>query len=107
MERIMKSLAVILVSAMLACNALAAPKVTKKVPPDFPGEAVRASINNGVVHARMYIRPDGYVENVEILSAEPRRVFDKEVIRALREWKFEPTTQAQMFETRLIFRADE
>jgi protein TonB len=88
----------------LAISAHAAtPKVIKKVPPEFPGEAAKQSISSGTVKAKMSIDADGKVTDVEILEAQPRRVFDKAVTRALMEWKFEPSGEKQTHEVKLVF----
>jgi protein TonB len=40
--------------------------------------------------ARLQVDEKGLVTNVTIVEANPRRVFDREVIRALSQWKFKP-----------------
>jgi periplasmic protein TonB len=84
-----------------------APKVIKKVPPEFPREAAQQSIASGTVKAKMSIEPDGKVSAVEILEAQPRRVFDKAVTRALMDWKFEPSGEKQTHEVKLVFSNEE
>ena len=96
------------VTVLLALSASAnAPKVIKKVPPDFPREASQQSINSGVVKAKMNIDADGKVTSVEILEAEPRRVFDKAVSRALMDWRFEASGDKQTHEVKLVFKNED
>lgn len=85
----------------------AAPKVLKKVPPEFPAEATRKHINTGTVKAKLTIGADGKVIDVEILEAEPKRVFDRATIEALKEWRFEASADKQTHEVKLIFNNDE
>ncbi len=85
----------------------ASPKVTKKVPPEFPSEAVRRNINAGSVKAKLTIGADGKVIDVEILESEPKRVFDRVSIEALKEWRFEPGPDKQTHEVKLVFRNDD
>jgi len=89
---------------MLAVSAHAsAPKIVKKVPPEFPREAAAQSITSGTVKAKMNIDADGRVTGVEILEAAPRRVFDKSVTAALMEWRFEASGEKQTHEVKLVF----
>ncbi|MDM4767250.1 energy transducer TonB [Pelomonas sp. SE-A7] len=102
-----KRCAVALIGALLAVGAIAAPKVIKKVPPEFPREAAQKGIANGSVKAELTIGADGTVTDVKILEAEPKRVFDKAVIAALKEWKYEGTGEKQTAEVKLVFRNED
>jgi periplasmic protein TonB len=103
----MKSLCLALMLSLALGTALAAPKVVKKVPPEFPAEAVRKNITAGTVRAKLTIGPDGKVLEVEIVEAEPKRVFDRVSIEALKEWRFEPAADKQTHEVKLVYRNDE
>jgi periplasmic protein TonB len=104
----MKIQALLLALSLAATGAaLASPKVVKKVPPEFPSEAVRKNITAGSVKAKLLIGPDGKVTDVEILESEPKRVFDRVSIEALKEWRFEPAADKQTHEVKLVFRNDE
>lgn len=61
-------------------------KPVNKVEPEFPREA--AGTNEGKVRARMTLAGSGEVTRVEIVEANPRRVFDRAVVRALSQWKY-------------------
>lgn len=105
------ALAKIIGAAALACAVAAAhastPKLIKKVPPEFPREAVQASVDSGVVKAKLTIDGEGKVTEVSIVEAQPRRVFDRAVQRALMDWRFEASGATQTHEVRLVFRNDE
>jgi periplasmic protein TonB len=90
----------------LAAQA-ATPKVIKKVPPEFPREAAQQSITSGVIKAKMAIDAEGKVTEVTIVEAEPRRVFDRAVTRALMDWRFEPSGEKQSHEVKLVFRNED
>lgn len=90
----------------LAAQA-AAPKIIKKVPPEFPREAAQQSITSGVIKAKMSIDGEGKVTEVAIVEAEPRRVFDRAVTRALMDWRFEASGEKQTHEVKLVFRNEE
>lgn len=56
--------------------------------PEFPRDALAQGIERGTVRARLSIDASGKVTDVEILDAEPRRVFDRAVRRALARWVY-------------------
>lgn len=93
--------------ALSAASSFASPKIVKKVPPEFPSEATRQSVSSGVVKAKMTIDGTGKVTAVDIVEAQPRRVFDKAVTNALLDWRFEGTGEVQTHEVKLVFRNDE
>lgn len=103
---ILRSAALLLASLMVALAAQAAPKVVKKVPPEFPVEASKKGISTGSVKAKLIIEADGKVSDVEIVEAEPKRVFDRAVKSALMEWKFEPGEKTT-HEVKLVFKNEE
>ena len=74
-----------------ALAAIAAPgeaQVVSKVDPEFPREAAVAGVDKGLVKARMTIDATGEVTRVEVLDAQPRRVFDRAVVKTLSQWRF-------------------
>ncbi|MCC2606827.1 energy transducer TonB [Planctobacterium marinum] len=60
-----------------------------RISPQYPATAARDGIEGWVVLS-FSINQTGGVEDVEILDAEPKRVFNREAIRALRKWKYRP-----------------
>ena len=60
-----------------------------RIEPRYPVQAARDGLQ-GWVRLRFSIMEDGSVDEVEVMEAEPRRVFDREAIRALRRWKYSP-----------------
>ncbi|MFG6415661.1 TonB family protein [Roseateles sp. DC23W] len=104
---ILRSITAVAASLMLAVGAAqAAPKVVKKVPPEFPSEAAKKGISTGSVKAKLVIEADGKVSDVEILEAEPKRVFDRAVKAALMEWKFEAGEKGT-HEVKLVFKNED
>ena len=71
-------------SAAFAADA----QLVSKVDPEFPREAVQAGADKGLVKARMTVDQAGEVVRVEILEAQPRRVFDRAVVKTLSQWRF-------------------
>lgn len=64
------------------------PRLVNRVEPIFPRNA---DVNSGTVRARLTVNGNGVVTNVEIVSASPPRVFDRAVINALSQWRYEGT----------------
>jgi len=60
---------------------------------EYPRAAIRANVQKGRVMARVMIDENGSVTDVQIISAEPARVFNQEVIEKLKTWKFKPEGQ--------------
>lgn len=83
-----------------------------RIEPKYPPAAARDGIN-GWVQLRFNIAVDGRVTDVRVLAAEPRRVFEQEAIRALKNWKYQPKLEngravAQSdLEVQLDFRLDQ
>ena len=61
-------------------------------PAVYPARAKMRGIE-GIVKARLTIRPDGTVSDVEIISAEPEGVFEREAMRAMYRYRFSPKMQ--------------
>lgn len=62
---------------------------TVRIQPQYPPRALRAGIE-GSVTVEFTIDTDGSVKDPTIVEADPPRVFDDAVLRAIRRWKFEP-----------------
>lgn len=83
-----------------------------RIEPKYPPTAARDGVN-GWVQLRFNVAPDGRVTDVRVLASEPRRVFEQEAIRALKNWKYQPKLEngravAQSdLEVQLDFRLDQ
>ncbi len=70
----------------------------------FPRDAIKKGIEKGLVIAHAYVAPTGQVTEVRIISANPARVFDREVIRGLSQWRFAPEPVGFIAEFELEFK---
>jgi protein TonB len=75
-----------------------------RIEPEFPREALAAGADRGHVRARMTIDSAGEVVRVEILEANPRRLFDRVVVKTLSQWKFAPGSDGRATEIEIDFR---
>jgi protein TonB len=71
-------------------NGVTSPRVIKEVKPSYTGEAMRARIQ-GLVTMEAIVMPDGSVGNVQITkSLDSNFGLDKEAIKTVKLWRFEP-----------------
>lgn len=61
-----------------------------RIEPIYPKEAADQGIEGSVVLG-FTLTQDGQTDNVKVISAEPKGVFDREAKRALKQWKYTPT----------------
>jgi protein TonB len=57
--------------------------------PKYPIFAAREGIE-GWVQLLFTITPDGQVTNASVVNAQPKRIFNKEALRAIKRWKYRP-----------------
>jgi protein TonB len=86
-------------------HAQSARKAISKEAPAFPSDALDEGIDSGSVKVRISVAGDGSVTGVEILEAQPKRIFDKAVTRAVMRWKYEATGTAETVDTQLTFKS--
>jgi protein TonB len=60
-----------------------------RVNPQYPRTAAQRKIE-GWVQVEFTISVTGSVKNAKVVAAEPRGVFDRAAIRAIRKWKYKP-----------------
>ena len=68
-------------------NSSAVPLI--RIEPQYPMKAARAG-TEGWVQMKFDITPQGTVENVSVIKAKPRRIFNQNAKRALLKWKYRP-----------------
>ena len=76
-------------------------KASYRVDPQFPRQAISQGLSGRVI-AWVHVAPSGAVTNVEIKQSS-NRVFDREVVRALSQWKFNPEPVGFIGEYEIVF----
>jgi protein TonB len=71
--------------------------------PAYPPEARRAGAS-GEVTVSFTVNTDGSVDNIDIVSAKPRGMFDRSVQSAVRRWRFQPIGAPQTITRTFTFR---
>ena len=79
-------------------------RLMNRVDPEFPREAIQAGVERGSVKVRIWLEESGAVSRVEVVDANPRRVFDRAVVRALSQWKFNEGAGGRSVETEVEFK---
>ena len=76
-------------------------KASYRVDPTYPRQAQKEGLGGRVI-AWVHVAPNGSVTNVEIRQSS-NRVFDREVVRALSQWKFNPEPVGFVGEYEIVF----
>lgn len=62
---------------------------TLQIPPVYPSRAKRTGIEGRII-VEFTIKKDGSVKDPKVIQAKPELIFDRSVLRAIRQWKFNP-----------------
>jgi protein TonB len=76
-------------------------KPLQRVNPAFPRQALQQGLTGRVI-AWVHVAPNGSVTNVEIKQSS-NRLFDREVVRALSQWRFNPEPVGFIGEYEIVF----
>jgi protein TonB len=76
---------------MLQQSPNSEPSPIVRINPDYPAVAAREGVE-GWVQLRFSVDATGAVTDIEVIAAKPQRVFEQQAIRALKRWKYQPST---------------
>ncbi|WP_065204425.1 M56 family metallopeptidase [Shewanella woodyi] len=78
-----------------------------RVEPKYPKAAIEAK-QNGFVQLEFDIKKSGAVANVSVIKSSPKDVFDKQAVKALKQWTYKKSKQgAKGVQVQLDFVIDE
>lgn len=89
-------------SQSVLAPAASTPLVIEQPMPYYPAKAY-AQKQSGAVTVHYSITAAGAVENAQIIESTPPGIFDREVLSAMRKWRFKPGYPIDNAESRLIF----
>jgi TonB family protein len=73
-------------AATLSSNS---PSPVVRIYPRYPIQAAQERIE-GMVQLRFNVEADGSTSQIEVILSQPEGVFEKEAIRALAQWRYQP-----------------
>ena len=98
-------LGALLFGMLLACSITSqaqdsARKILKKVPVAYPSILKSKGIG-GVVRLKVFVKPDGYVRDAEVLGGNP--ILAESAQKSVMQWKFSPAGSETAVELSVTF----
>lgn len=81
---------------------LSMPQPIKRVPPKYPLSAAQKG-QFGYVALRFLVDEEGKVTAIDTIDAYPKNIFEGSAVRAVKNWRYEPSDKKHLFQVRLDY----